>query len=50
MAASTGREKAGLFLASRDTQPDQINKVGETPLHVAARNGMVALVMELLNK
>jgi ankyrin repeat protein len=50
MAASSGREKAGLFLASRSAQPDHVNKAGETPLHVASRNGMVALVTELLNR
>uniref|UniRef100_A0A6P8I0Z8 Rabankyrin-5-like n=1 Tax=Actinia tenebrosa TaxID=6105 RepID=A0A6P8I0Z8_ACTTE len=49
MAASSGREKAGLFLASRSTQLDYMNKAGETPLHLACRNGMVTLVTELLN-
>lgn len=41
---------AGLFLASHGAQPDQFNNEGETPLHVASRNGMVALVKELLNE
>jgi len=50
VAASSRHEKAGLFLASHGAQPDQFNNEGETPLHVASRNGMVALVKELLNK
>lgn len=50
VAALNGNEKAGLFLASHGAQPDKFNNEGETPLHVAARNGMVALVKELLNK
>ena len=50
MAAASGREEAGLFLASHGAQPNHTNKHGEMPLHVAARKGLAKLVSELLNK
>ncbi|XP_048582377.1 rabankyrin-5 isoform X2 [Nematostella vectensis] len=49
LAAASGQEEAGLFLAGHGAQPDHVNKAGETPLHVAARRGLVRLVAELLN-
>lgn len=50
MAAASGREEAGLFLASHGAQANHTNKHGEMPLHVAARKGLAKLVSELLNK
>ena len=50
MAAASGRQEAGLFLASHGAQPNHTNKHGEMPLHVAARKGLARLVSELLNK
>ena len=50
MAAASGQEEAGLFLASHGAQPNHTNKHGEMPLHVAARKGLARLVSELLNK
>jgi len=50
MAAASGQEEAGLFLASHGAQPNHTNKHGEMPLHVAARKGLAKLVSELLNK
>ena len=50
MAAASGRQEAGLFLASHGAQPNHTNKQGEMPLHVAARKGLARLVSELLNK
>lgn len=49
MAAASGLEEAGLFLASHGAQPNHTNKHGEMPLHVAARKGLAKLVSELLN-
>ena len=50
MAASSGNEEAGLFLAPRGTDPNHNNKLGETPLHLSARKGLSKLVASLLNK
>lgn len=50
MAAASGREEAGLFLASHGAQANHTNKHGKMPLHVAARKGLAKLVSELLNK
>ena len=50
MAAASGLEEAGLFLASHGAQPNHANKHGEMPLHVASRTGLAKLVSELLNK
>ena len=50
MAAASGLEEAGLFLASHGAQPNHANKHGEMPLHVASRTGLARLVLELLNK
>lgn len=49
MAAASGLEEAGLFLASHGAQPNHANKHGEMPLHVASRTGLPRLVFELLN-
>lgn len=48
-AAASGLETAGLFLVSHHAQLNIINNCGETPLHIAARNGLRDLVATLLS-
>lgn len=48
MAAITKDESAGLFLIEHGAQVNHVNKKGESPLHISASNGLVALVDKLL--
>ena len=48
-AAASALETAGLFLVSHHAQLNIMNNHGETPLHIAARNGLRDLVATLLS-
>lgn len=49
-AASSNNQPAGLFLIEHGALVNHINKAGESPLHGAAKNGLVELVDRLLKR
>ena len=49
LSARDLNETAGVFLAGKGAKVNAINNSGETPLHIAASNGLVTLVETLLN-
>lgn len=48
MSAASKNESAGLFLIDRGAQVNHTNNNGESPLHIASKNGLVQLVDKLL--
>lgn len=50
LAARSGNEEAGIFLAIRGAQPNLTNNKGETPLHVSCSSGLSSLSTVLLQK
>uniref|UniRef100_A0A8C8DZH7 Ankyrin repeat and FYVE domain containing 1 n=1 Tax=Oryzias sinensis TaxID=183150 RepID=A0A8C8DZH7_9TELE len=49
-AAQAGNEAAALFLATHGAKVNHVNKLGESPLHTACRNGLANLTAELLQQ
>lgn len=49
-AANAKLEDAGLFLVEYGAQVNHTNKKGESPLHLAAQNGLATLVDKLLKR
>lgn len=50
MSAASKNESAGLFLIDRGAQVNHTNNNGESPLHIASKNGLVQLVDKLLKR
>ncbi|XP_067130283.1 rabankyrin-5 [Centruroides vittatus] len=50
LAAASGNEEAGIFLAVHGANPNMTNNKGESPLHVACSQGLSNLVSILLQK
>ncbi|XP_047142037.1 rabankyrin-5 isoform X3 [Hydra vulgaris] len=48
LAATFKNEHAGLFLIDHGAHLNHTNKLGESPLHIASRNGLLLLVEKLL--
>ncbi|XP_069684015.1 rabankyrin-5 [Periplaneta americana] len=48
LVCKEGLEEAGLFLCTHGTNPNHVNKKGESPLHVACAKGLNKLVTALL--
>ncbi|KAG1657884.1 Rabankyrin-5 [Nymphon striatum] len=48
LAATDGLEDAGIFLINNKAKVDHINDLGESPLHIACKNGLTNLTMALL--
>ncbi|KAI1307992.1 Rabankyrin-5 [Halotydeus destructor] len=50
LATQDSNETAGIFLATNGARPNATNNGGETPLHIAALNGLSSLVVTLLEQ
>lgn len=50
LAAKNKNEKAGIFLVKSGARVNSTNNRGETPLHIAAENGLYQLVTTLLHQ